>query len=81
MIYSIPYNTTETGPKCNYANDIVDEIAQNCNQRKLAAKRADVCIYMCIVFKCIVNTHTPTHVLLPYIVYTTVTMNCIQSYT
>ena len=37
---------SETGPKCNYTNERVDEIAQNCNQRKLAAKRADVGIYV-----------------------------------
>ena len=32
----------EIGPKCSYTRESIDEIAQNCNKRKMAAKIADV---------------------------------------
>jgi DIS3-like exonuclease 2 len=41
IVHRLLAECLDVGPKCGYTDQEVDEIAQHCNKRKMAAKRAD----------------------------------------
>ena len=56
-VVNVP-SSSDVGPKCGYTDQEVDEIAQHCNKRKMAAKRADVSAKTLLSLSLVIDDHS-----------------------